>query len=259
MDQVAEVRESLDTDGYCVIPGVVSTETLTAFNQQILEAYANAPRFRGGGSISGHLNCSPGDAARSIYEQIAQQGILDTIYAVCPELPHATRVTMNFNLPGSVAQHYHMDGIYTEDYILCNVAVVDTDLTNGAIDLLPSTHRDFYPFWKYALQRKYRLTMRVPMTQGDVLLRRSTLWHRGMPNMSRDPRPMFSLAVGERYVQEGDPFDNAAAGHIQFYANWYDTTRIGALRERMEVAVPSTRSMVRFARSLFSSRGYSSY
>ena len=58
---------------------------------------------------------------------------------------------MNFNLPGSVAQHYHMDGLYPEEFLICNIAVVDTDLVNGAIDVLPGTNREFYKFWRYAL------------------------------------------------------------------------------------------------------------
>jgi hypothetical protein len=252
------VRHGLDDVGYFVIPGVVSKDLLISFNQRILEAYREADKFNGGGSISGHLNCFPGEAARPIYEQIDGQGVLDAIYSACPELPHSLRATMNFNLPGSVAQHYHMDGVYTQDYIICNVAVVDTSVENGAIDILPSTHKEFYPFWKYALQRKYRLTTRLPLAQGDVLLRRSTLWHRGMPNTSSDPRAMFSLTVGERYVDQQDPF-LANGGDIEFYANWYSTSPAGALRERVEVALPMTRSIARFARSLAGNRGYSSY
>ena len=43
-----------------------------------------------------------------------------------------------------------MDGLYLKDFLICNVAVVDTDLANGAIDVLPGTNREFYKFWRYA-------------------------------------------------------------------------------------------------------------
>lgn len=257
-EQLTDVRRGLEDDGYCVIRGAVSKSGLTDFNRQVVEAYRQSSKFDGGGSISGHLNCFPGEASRFIYQQIEEQGICDAVHAACPGLIPAVRPTLNFNLPGSSAQHYHMDGVYTEEYVICNVAVVDTDLVNGAIDVLPSTHREFYPFWRYAVQRKHRLTTRVPMDQGDVLLRRSTLWHRGMPNRSQEPRPMFSLTIGETSVPDGDPFV-ANGGGIEFYANWYSTSRLGRLRERVEVAVPATRSTVRFARSLVGNRGYSSY
>jgi hypothetical protein len=69
---------------------------------------------------------------------------------------------------------------------------------------------------------------------------------------------MFSMAVGERSVGSCDPF-LFNGGNIQFYANWYSTGLAGAVRERVEVALPISRSAVRFARSLMGSRGYSSY
>jgi ectoine hydroxylase-related dioxygenase (phytanoyl-CoA dioxygenase family) len=256
--EVGEVSRRLDIDGYCVIRNVVSANRLADYAEELLAAYRAAPRFPGGGSISGHLNCLPGESARFIVEEIEAHGIRDAVHAACPELPRTARVTMNYNLPGSIAQHYHMDGIYIADYIICNVGVVDTDLLNGAIDLLPTTHREFYPFWRYALERKYRLTTRVPMAQGDVLLRRSTLWHRGMPNRTAVPRPMFSLTVGERITPVEDPILSNPS-EIQFYANWYGTSRVSVLREQVEVALPITRSIGRFGRSLVGHRGYSSY
>jgi hypothetical protein len=249
---------NLDDDGYSVIRGVVAKSRLTDFNRRIIEAYRGSAKFTGGGSISCHLNCFPGEASRFIYDEIEAYGIGDAIRQACGDLPQNVRPTLNLNLPGSSTQHYHMDGVYTQDYIICNVAVVDTDLVNGAIDVLPSTHLEFYPFWRYAIQRKYRLTTRIPMEQGDVLIRRSTLWHRGMPNRSQQPRAMFSLTYGERNMTAEDPF-GANGGGIDFYANWYVTGRWGAARERAEVAVPLSRSAVRFAKSLVGARGYSSY
>jgi hypothetical protein len=256
--EVNEVRRGLHADGYSVIPGVVPRPRLAEYSEKLLEAYRATPKFRGGGSMMGHLNCLPGPSARFIVEAIEARGIREAVHMACPELPRTVRATMNYNLPGSKVQHYHMDGIYTRDYIICNVAVVDTDLVNGAIDLLPSTHREFYPFWRYALERKYRLTTRVPMAQGDVLLRRSTLWHRGMPNRSDAPRPLFSLTIGERIPPVDDPIQSNP-DEIQFYANWYSTSRLGVVRERVEVMFPISRSAGRFARSLVGNRGYSSY
>lgn len=257
-DELDDVRQGLDEAGYCVVRDVVSRDALADFNDRIVDAYGRSGKFAGGGSIMGHLNCFPGEMARFMHEQMEARGILEFVRSACPDLPPTIRPTLNFNLPGSSAQHYHMDGVYTEEYIICNVAVVDTDLVNGAIDLLPGTHQEFYPFWRYAIRRKYRLSTRIPMKQGDVLLRRSTLWHRGMPNRTEQPRPMFSLTLGERYQSEEDPF-LANGGAVEFYANWYSSGRLGALRERVEMAAPITRSTIRFGRSLVGNRGYSTY
>jgi len=44
-----------------------------------------------------------------------------------------------------------------------------------------------------------------------------------------------------------------------FYANWFSTTRLGRLRERVFVAAPLSYSAFRFAKSLRGNKGYSSY
>lgn len=244
--------------GYALIPGVVSRDRLDAFNAKLIEAYEQSPKFRGGGTVSGHINCFPGEAARFAYDEVEQAGIGDVIRSFRPGLRNDVRATLNFNLPGSSAQHYHMDGVYAKEFIICNVAVVDTDVANGAMAVLPATHSEFYPFWRYAVERKYRLARRVTMRQGDVLVRRSTLWHRGMPNRTLAPRPMLSFTFGEESAPRGDPFEGGE--NIVFYPNWYaGGSGLSLWRERIEVALPGTRSALRFVKSLTPRRGYSTH
>jgi ectoine hydroxylase-related dioxygenase (phytanoyl-CoA dioxygenase family) len=253
---MAELREAIDRDGYVVLRNVVSPERLDGLQQRLLAAYQGSEKFKGGGSFSGHLNCYPGDSARFTLDEVRDAGIVDLVRSVNPAWADRIRATLNFNLPGSVAQHYHMDGLYLEDFLVVNIAVVNTDLVNGAIDVLPGTNSRFYKFWQYAVQRKYRLTTRLEMHAGDVLIRRSTLWHRGMPNLSAVPRPLMSLTFGETSAPEGDPF---AAPDVAFYPNWYSTSTLGRLRERVFVTAPITYSSYRFVRSLRGNKGYAAF
>jgi ectoine hydroxylase-related dioxygenase (phytanoyl-CoA dioxygenase family) len=253
---VCTLSESLDRDGYVVLRSVVSREPLTLLAEQLAEAYERSDKFRGGGTITGHLNCFPGRSTRFIYDDLVRYGIVEAIRdSVRPNAPNAVRATMNYNLPGSVAQHYHMDGLYTDDFLICNIAVVDTRIANGAIDVLPGTNREFLPFWKYAVRRTYRFSTRIEMEQGDVLIRKSTLWHRGMPNTTGSARPMMSITFGEECAPDSDPF-STFDGDIRFYPNWYSTSRLGVLRERTYVSVPVTYSAYRFVKSLHGNRGY---
>jgi hypothetical protein len=257
-----DFREGLDNDGYVIFRDVVSKDGLAGLGRTIVSEFDRARAanelFEGGGLHSGHLNCYPGEAARFVYDELVAAGIVDLVRAVRPDIVDSVRATMNFNLPGSVAQHYHMDGLYTKEFLVCNVAVVDTDLANGAIDLLPGTHREFYKFWRYAVERKYRLSTRVPMACGDVIVRKSTLWHRGMPNRTDAPRPMMAITFGEVDPADPDPF-MVNDGRVLFYANWFSSSRLGQLRERTFVAAPKTYSAYRFARSLHGNHGYDSW
>jgi Phytanoyl-CoA dioxygenase (PhyH) len=257
-----EFGKALDHDGYVVLRGVVSEERLTTFNDELLGEFDRLMEtglgFQGGGLMSGHLNCFPGERARFVYEELRDAGIIDLVRSYRPDLADAVRPTLNFNLPGSVAQHYHVDDAFLKEFLICNVAVVDTDLVNGAIDLLPGTNRRFLKFWRYALERTYRLTTRVPMERGDVLVRKSTLWHRGMPNRSTTPRPMMAITFGEVEDTTTDPFATNG-GEIEFYPNWFSTSRLGRLRERTFVTAPITYSTYRFVTSLYSDKGYESF
>ena len=255
-------RRALDEDGYIVIRDVVDRDRLSELNADLVSEYerfsVSSEMFEGGGTLSGHLNCFPGEQSRFVWDEITKAGIPDLVRAVRPDIADSVRATLNFNLPGSVAQHYHTDGLYTKEFLICNIAVVDTDLRNGAIDVLPGTNREFFKFWRYAAHRLWRKSTRVPVRQGDVIVRKSTQWHRGMPNYSDTPRPMMAITFGEMDDLDIDPFA-LNDGKPLFYANWYNTNRLGKLREQVFVKAPFTYSTWRFARSLYGNKGYSSF
>ncbi len=260
-DAVTSHLAALDVDGYTLLPGAVDAAVLDELRAEVDGGYARLTSsgavFVGGGTFSGHLNCFPGVAARAAYQQVVDAGVVDIVRKVNADWAERPRVTLNYNLPGSVAQHYHMDGVYTRDFLIVNVAVVDTDLVNGAIDLLPGTNQQFYPFWKYALQRQYHGTTRIPVKQGDIIIRRSTLWHRGMPNLSDRPRPMLAVTYGEMPEPTLDPFQTND-GAMEFYPNWFRPTRLGRLREKVFVKAPISYAAYRFVRSLDGKKGYAS-
>jgi hypothetical protein len=256
---IEDCHRMLDADGYAVVRGVVDPDVLQTFAGAVDTAYskmaAEGGLLNGGGSFSGHLNCYPGEAARAAYEQVRDSGVLDVIRSVRPDLADRPRITLNYNLPGSVPQHYHMDGMYVHDFLICNVAVVDTDLVNGAIDVLPGSHRTYLPYWKYAAGRTWKHSTRLPLGQGDVLIRRSTLWHRGMPNRSAHARPMLAVTFGEVQERDLNPL-GSHGGDLSFFENWYRPTALGRLRERVSIKAPWTYSMYRFVRSLDGRKGY---
>jgi len=259
---VDSFRRALDEDGYVVIRDVVDRERLDTLGADLAGEYdrlkAANEMFEGGGSLTGHLNCFPGEQSRFVWDDISKAGIPELVRAVRPDIADSVRATMNFNLPGSVAQHYHSDGLYLKEFLICNIAVVDTDLRNGALDVLPGTNRRFWKFWRYSLHRLYRKTTRVPLRQGDVVVRKSTLWHRGMPNFSEAPRPMMAITFGEMEDLDRDPFA-LNEGKPFFFPNWYNTSRLGQLREKAFVKAPLTYDAWRFARSLYGNKGYAAW
>lgn len=259
---LAKAKHTFDEQGYVILEGLVSNAELTKVASDLSSEFqawqASAAKFDGGGLMSGHLNCYPGELARGVLDQLRAAGVFQLTQSLLATDPKALRLGCNFNLPGSVEQHYHMDGVFLEPFLIVNVAVVDTTIENGAIDVVPRTHTRFYRYWEFAAGRVYRGSQRISAKQGDVLIRPSTLWHRGMPNLSRVARPMLAVTLGEKGVSNDDPFAYAS-GKVEFQTNWFKPNLLGRVRERVTVAAPITYSAYRFAHSLVSNKGYASY
>ena len=202
--------------------------------------------FTGGGTVHGHLNCFPGVASRFVYETLQARGILDIVQALSSVPLRAPNVGCNMNLPGSAAQNDHADSYTAEPFLIVNIAVVDTEVTNGAMQVLCRTHRKNSKYWQILLQRPERI--RVCMKQGDVVLRTSMLWHRGMPNLSRNARPMLALTWEDGGSSLDDPYD-VHGGRITFLPNRYRTDWAGRLRERAFVAAPRLATVIRVVQS----------
>lgn len=258
-EDLARLKREYAENGYLIFKNVVSREKLAQLNTRLHEEYQRAKTtgvlFSGGGNLTGHLNCFPGAESRFAYDAVVAAGIVDLIREFFPQATRLPNVGLNFNLPNSVAQHYHADRPFTRDFMICNVAVVDTEIANGAIDVLPGTQKQFYPYWKFALERAYRLTTRLPMKQGDVLIRTSNLWHRGMPNMTSVPRPMLAFTWEDGGSTAPDAFQ-VDDGKITFKPNWFRPTFLGRLRERTFMKAPITYSAYRFVDSILTRKGW---
>jgi ectoine hydroxylase-related dioxygenase (phytanoyl-CoA dioxygenase family) len=246
----AELRQSFEDNGYLTFEGVVDTAQLAELHRKILAEFDDAKSqgklFSGGGTVHGHLNCFPGVASRFVYETLQAGGILDIVQALSSVPLRAPNVGCNMNLPGSGAQNDHADSYTAEPFLIVNIAVVDTEVTNGAMQVLCRTHRKNSKYWQILLQRPERI--RVCMKQGDVVVRTSMLWHRGMPNLSRNARPMLALTWEDGGSSLEDPYE-VHGGRITFLPNRYRTDWAGRLRERAFVAAPRLATALRVVRS----------
>jgi ectoine hydroxylase-related dioxygenase (phytanoyl-CoA dioxygenase family) len=256
---IEALKKSFADDGFFIVRNVVSRAQLTDLQTQLVTEFDRAKQsgtlFSGGGLMSGHLNCFPGAGARFVYDTLKERGIIDLIRDLEPKATRMPYVGCNFNLPHSVTQHYHTDRNFTNPFMIANVAVVDTVVENGATEVIPGSHHRYYKYWQFAVQRPYRNSIRVPLAQGDIMVRTSNVWHRGMPNLTSVPRPMLALTWEDGGNPQEDPFA-AENGKITFRPNWFSPTRLGRIRERIFVSVPVSYSAYRFVTSLYSNKGY---
>jgi hypothetical protein len=246
------LRRAFADEGYLKFNGVVSRSKLAELSQRITEEFETqrdqGRLFSGGGTVSGHLNCFPGVVSRFVYEQLQQAGITEVVRGLSAVPLRAPNIGCNLNLPASAPQNEHVDGYATQPFLIVNVAAVDTTLENGAMEILRGTHRAESKYWQILLARPERL--RVSLRQGDVVLRVSTLWHRGMPNHTPNPRPMLAFTWEDGGSSREDPYQ-VHDGRITFLPNRYNTDLKSRLRERAFVALPGIGTAYHAVRSLF--------
>jgi len=251
-----DLKRQFAAAGYVVLRGVVSPDRLGELHATLTQEFDAASNsgalFNGGGLVSGHLNCHPGVAARFAYDTLQERGIIDLLKQLHPSVRLMPNVGCNFNLPGSHTQHYHTDRPFAREFMIANVAIVDTVIENGAIEVVPATHQRFYKYTQFVLQVRFRDGVRVPLNRGDVLLRSSNLWHRGTTNRTSAPRPMLAMTWEDGGSELTDPFA-AQGGKVRFLPNWFKPTPVGRLREQLLVKVPIAYSALRFGRSLIDS------
>jgi hypothetical protein len=252
-DERDSLKRAFAADGFFVVKDVVSRERLDELHLSLTAAFDAVSKsgalFSGGGLTSGHLNCFPGAGARFVYDQVQLRGIIDLMQELNPRVLRMPNVGCNFNLPGSHAQHYHTDNPFPSEFMIANVTVIDTVIENGAIEVVPGSHQRPYKYSQFVLERPHRNSKRVPMKRGDVLVRSSNVWHRGMPNRTATPRPMLALTWEDGGSNLDDPF-GVEGGAIRFLPNWFQPTRAGRMREKLFVKVPLAYSALRFARSM---------
>jgi hypothetical protein len=249
--QMQDLSSTFAREGYVKLPNVVSPSRLSALTDELRGEYAraraNGELFSGGGTISGHLNCFPGAQSRFVYDELEKYGVFDLVRNLSPSATRMPNIGCNLNLPNSSAQNPHADGYAASSFLIVNVAPIDTDLNNGAMEVAPGTHLREYKYWQYVFSGKPAI--RMPLSAGDVIVRSSMLWHRGMPNKSNKPRPMLAFTWENGGSDLADPY-TAHGGKITLLSNRYAQNLSGRLRERAFASLPALGKGYLFMRSV---------
>ena len=204
---IAEIRAVMDSDGYVVLRGLLSADAARRYGEAILAEHARLSEagwsFTGGGHIEGHLNIIPGGAGLELVEAAQQAGLAELISSLAGEPMHLVRMAGNLAMAKCHSQNFHPDTTLAEQTWVANIALVPTSPANGAMALIPGTQLLGENYAKFRAARLLDKAEQPTMEPGDILLRLSSVWHRGTHNPSAQARPMGML--GYRPVALGLP------------------------------------------------------
>ena len=198
MLELTSVLSMLQSDGVVVIKNCVPIEIIKACKAELKHVLKSQNISSIPGYKVGHLNF---DCGKDIALQIEQQMLPKLRSIACGYLgTHKLRVSIigNLNLPQSVEQHWHTDGGELDRFLIVNIIIDDFTPDNGATEYSKGSHRNFFGFGGYLFRKlTNRFTVEVlsNVQAGSLVLRDSTMWHRGGKNITDSPRLMIGLSI----------------------------------------------------------------
>lgn len=198
-------------DGVVVLEQVINTAPLNLLkarmDQDSVELLAFCDAHGGNPRDRGHLQQGPPLYAPFVPEAlVASTFVTQVLQALLGDGAFCEFYNGNTNCPDSTFQQTHLDAAHADlnaqsatptSAVVLNVVPQDVDERNGALEMWPGSHRQIVvtPVPESVVHER---TVKVPsirgvMRNGDALLRDSRLWHRGVPNYSREFRHMIGL------------------------------------------------------------------
>lgn len=257
-EQFEAMKASFDRDGYLLLPGAMPPGPCIEFGAAVISEYerllAAGWSFTGSGKLAGHLNIRMGTAGRALLDAFSMTGLPELIAQLADEPLEFSQAVGNFNLPGSCMQDYHMDGSFDRPIMIANICLVPTDKVNGATELVPESHHAAMSYWRFNRDSWRARAVQPAVQPGDVLIRKSNIWHRGTPNHGNSPRPMAAFSwTPRRFLNDGDICADLD-GPLTLFANKY-YGRFRKVKEFIAARLPMVDEAVRLGKGWLADRG----
>jgi ectoine hydroxylase-related dioxygenase (phytanoyl-CoA dioxygenase family) len=191
-------QRQLDRDGFLVLDGLMSRESLRAVGLRVEELFQQE-----GDSAGSEFKHEPG--CRRLANLVSKGEVFEKIIAHPAVLPHVGHVLGDFKLSSlnvrsvnsncQIRQPLHADMAALPDEQgpwVCNVLWMLTDITeeNGALRVIPGTHRSGQLPQQVLGDPLARHPEEILLTgaAGTVIVINAHLWHGGTENQTPTPR-----------------------------------------------------------------------
>ena len=200
--------EAFEEDGYVVLEQVVDHGHLDLLKERMdedSEKLLAAEKWGGAGRQKGHLQQGPPPYDPYLFEDILVNPFAIQISReMLGEGFYCGFYNGNTNTPGSSTQPLHGDGIHLwgevqtthpATQLIVNIWPQDASSENGATQIWPRSHMDSRRVTEEteADRRSFAPPIQPTTKKGDLLIRDSRLWHRGVPNPSDEKRQMIAV------------------------------------------------------------------
>jgi len=232
-EKLSAVRESISSNGFAVISGLISPESCELLLPAMLEDVKivradDKPTDHEKLTGSGHMQLGVRRYAPYVRTDLVANPLIESV--VAEVLGHGAWLGFfngNMNYPGSGFQPLHYDRPYSwkskEDAeaagqswppptstLSCSVALTDITEESGATEIYPGSQNETaVANWTLGerlenhpeLIKKWGPPRSMTIPRGGVCFRDPRMWHRGVPNHSDVPRPMLALTYHSKLAK----------------------------------------------------------
>lgn len=196
-----QLRQTLHTEGYAVVPFLNSNQITQLWN-----LYEQTHNFKGNaGGMFYSVYSQDLDYRKKVHQTIGQilQPVLDTFL-------QNYRIALNsfiIKASGPASEFYvHQDSTGTDEFKYSPISIWiplhDIDANNGAMCIIPRSHKLFSPYrgisfkspYENALEAVRPFLQPIYLKAGEALFFDNRLVHHSMPNLSGSPRVVVMSA-----------------------------------------------------------------
>ena len=224
-DKLADITRDIERVGFAVVGGLISPETCRLLASSVVEDAeivhaTGTPTGHEQRTGQGHLQLGLRRYAPYVRADLVANPLIEhVVAAVLGQGAWLGFYNGNVNLPGSAHQPVHFDRPFSwktkqaaerdgqrwpppTTTLSCSVALTDITDANGATEIYPGTHLETavndWPAGERVSKHpdfieRWGPPARMPIPTGGICFRDPRMWHRGVPNPSREIRPMIAL------------------------------------------------------------------
>ena len=244
---LARAVAAMYADGMVVLEQVIAQSPLDKLKARMdrdsAQLLAFCAQVGGNPRDRGHLQQGPPPYLEFLPEALVANALVaQVVKKVLGDGAYCEFFNGNTNCPNSASQELHLDAAHPDlsalvaaptFAVVMNVVPQDVDEHNGAVELWPGSQQVVVatpvPELAYQQRRATSPPIRGVLRKGDVLLRDSRVWHRGVPNLSADYRHMIGLVFVSGSVAKRRPLRFArdceallASAPLPFFAEFVE-------------------------------------
>ena len=242
-------NQQFNNKGYIIKRNFINSKEFYNFcdflNKEIKNKYDNTDLSQFGGYKIGNLYINIGNNANILWDLLIKKNLAEFVENVLgkPLNEFSLKLSGNLSLPNKGEQDFHIDG---GRKFLLSIATEDIDEKNGPTEVVENCSNNI-PYWKFILKKKIK--KKIILKKGDLIIRKSSCWHRGTKNNTQNPRFLIAFLLSENKPVKRIDFSKTK--EIYFDDNFFNQTKLGNIKESIYVNFKIIFKTYKFLRSIF--------